>query len=270
MEQGDSLERMRMMEDDSIDLVLTSPPYADMKTYIDDTGIRPDDYVEWFMPFIQQIERIMKPTGSFILNINDKVVNRFRHPYVYDLISEIHKRTGLKLFERLFWNKKKGLPLVNRFGDRVEYIFWFVKTRNFIFHIDEMRNDYKEGALLRMKHSIKDRFVRDGETEEMKDWKPNEKGALPSTLIDICSETKRIADTHVAVFPVPFAEYFIKGSTDEGGLVLDCFAGTGTTGVACKNLNRRFIGIEKQAHYVRLATIRIETHKTTHLPSVLE
>jgi site-specific DNA-methyltransferase (adenine-specific) len=260
MEQGDSLERMKTMESNSIDLVLTSPPYADMKTYIDDSGIHPDKYVEWFMPFICEIERILKPTGSFILNINDKVVNRFRHPFVYDLISEIHKRTGLKLFERLFWNKKKGLPLVNRFGDRVEYVFWFAKTRNFTFHIDEMRNEYKEGALLRMKHSIKDRFVRDGETEETKDWKPNEKGALPCTLIDICSETKRIADTHVAVFPVAFAEYFIKGSTNEGELVLDPFAGTGTTGVACKNLNRRFIGIEKQTNYVEIAAKRIASH----------
>jgi site-specific DNA-methyltransferase (adenine-specific) len=79
-------------------------------------------------------------------------------------------------------------------------------------------------------------------------------------LIDICSETKRIADTHVAVFPVAFAEYFIKGSTNEGELVLDPFAGTGTTGVACKNLNRRFIGIEKQTNYVEIAARRIASH----------
>jgi len=261
MEQGNSLERMKTMESNSIDLVFTSPPYADMKTYIDDKGIHPDNYVEWFIPFIQQIERVLKPTGSFILNINDKVVNRFRHPYVYDLISEIHKRTGLKLFERLFWNKMKGLPLVNRFGDRVESIFWFAKTRDFIFHIDEMRTPYAEISVKRMKKPIRDRFVREGEVEEMNDkWKPNEKGALPSTLVSISSETKRIADTHVAVFPVPFAEYFIKGSTDEGALVLDPFAGTGTTGVACKNLNRRFIGIEKQADYVEVATRRIASH----------
>jgi DNA modification methylase len=260
MEQGDSLERMKTMDDNSIDLVFTSPPYADMKTYIDDKGIHPDKYVEWFMPFVCEIERILKPTGSFILNINDKVVNRFRHPFVYDLISEIHKRTGFKLFERLFWNKMKGLPIVKRFGDRVEYVFWFAKTREFTLNIDEMRTPYAEVSVKRMQKPIKDRFVREGETEETKEWKPNEKGALPSTLVNISSETKRIADTHVAVFPVQFAEYFIKGASNEDDLVLDPFAGTGTTGVACKNLNRRFIGIEKQADYVEIATRRIASH----------
>ena len=254
---GDSLELIKTQPDNSIDLVITSPPYANMKTYIDDKGIPPDEYVAWIMPFIKEVERVLKPTGSFILNINDKVIDRFRHPYLFDLISEIHKQTGFKMFERLFWNKKKGLPLQKRFGDRVEFVFWFAKTKNFTFKIDEMRTEYKEGALLRMKKPIKDRFVRDGETEDIKDWKPNEKGALPSTLIDICSETKRIADNHVAVFPVALVDYFIKGASNDGDLVLDIFAGTGTTGVSCKKNNRRFIGYEKQEEYVDLANKRI-------------
>jgi DNA modification methylase len=259
MEQCDSLERMKTLSDNSIDLVITSPPYADLKTYIDDSGIHPDKYVEWFMPFIHEIQRILKPTGSFILNINDKVINRFRHPFVYDLISEIHKRTDFKLFERLFWNKLKGLPTVNRFSDRVEYVFWFAKSKAFTFHIDEMRVPYSEVSVKRSQNPIRARFVRNGETTEgTKQWKLNEKGATPTTLVDICSETKRISDTHFAVFPVEFAEYFIKGSTNENELVLDCFAGTGTTGVACKNLKRRFIGYEKQAEYVKLATQRIQ------------
>jgi DNA modification methylase len=256
---GDSLELIKMQPSNSIDLVITSPPYANMKTYIDDTGIPPDKYVEWFLPFIKEIERVIKPTGSFILNINDKVVDRFRHPFVYDLISEIHKQTGLKMFERLFWNKMKGLPNVKRFGDRVEYVFWFAKSKTFTFKIDEMRVPYSEVSVKRMKKPIKDRFVRDGEEEKMNDrWSPNEKGALPPTLVSISSETKRIADNHVAVFPVPLVEYFLKGATNEGDLVLDLFAGTGTTGVACKKNNRRFIGYEKQKQYVDLANERIE------------
>ena len=124
---GDSLELMKELDDNSIDLVITSPPYADLKKYIDFDGIHPDKYVEWFIPYCKEIERIIKPTGSFILNINDKVQNKVRHPYVFDLISELHKQTGLKMYERLFWNKLKSLPNRARFGDRVEYIFWFVK-----------------------------------------------------------------------------------------------------------------------------------------------
>lgn len=259
--EGDCLELMKTLSDNSIDLVITSPPYADMKTYIDDKGIRPADYVAWFLPIVKEVERIIKPTGSFILNINDKVVNRFRDPYVYDLISEIHKQTGLKMFERLFWNKMKGLPNANRFGDRVEYVFWFVKTRTFTFKIDEMRVPYSEVSIKRMEKPILKRFARVGETTETKDWKPNPLGALPTTLISISSESKRIADSHVAVFPVPLVEYFMKGSTNENDVVLDIFMGTGTTGVACKNLKRKFIGFDKQKEYIDIAKRRIEESK---------
>ena len=71
--QGDSLELLKLLPDNSVDLVITSPPYADLKSYIDFKGILADDYVNWFIPYCKEIERVIKPTGSFILNINDKV-----------------------------------------------------------------------------------------------------------------------------------------------------------------------------------------------------
>lgn len=108
--QGDSLQLLKRLPDNSVDLVITSPPYSTLKTYINDIGILADDYVEWFIPYCKEICRVIKPTGSFILNINDKIENGFRHPYVFDLISELHKQTELKMFERLFWNKLKSLP----------------------------------------------------------------------------------------------------------------------------------------------------------------
>jgi site-specific DNA-methyltransferase (adenine-specific)/site-specific DNA-methyltransferase (cytosine-N4-specific) len=135
--QGDSLELLKKLPDNSVDLVITSPPYSTLKVYIDNPGILADNYVEWFLPICNEICRVIKPTGSFILNINDKVENGFRHPYVYDLISQIHKRTDLKMFERLFWNKLKSLPNRARFGDRIEYLFWFAKEKGFQFYIDE-------------------------------------------------------------------------------------------------------------------------------------
>lgn len=258
--QGDSLDLLKTLPDNSVDLILTSPPYADMKTYIDFKGILADDYVDWFIPYCIEICRVMKPTGSFILNINDKVENRFRHPYVYDLISELHKRTDLKLFERLFWNKMKGLPNKYRFGDRVEYLFWFAKTKNFYFDIDEMRTEYSEKSIQRMKKPLKNRFARTEENSknsEYKNWEPNPKGALPSTLVNISSESKKIADNHVAVYPVELAKYFIKGASEEGGVVLDPFMGTGTTAIAAKELNRNYIGFELQQDYIDVANKRI-------------
>jgi site-specific DNA-methyltransferase (adenine-specific) len=258
--QGDSLDLLKELPDNSVDLVITSPPYSTLKTYITDTGILASDYVDWFIPYCKEIERVLKPKGSFILNINDKVENGFRHPYVFDLISELHKQTGLKMFERLFWNKLKSLPNRARFGDRVEYLFWFAKEKGFQFYLDEMRTEYSEKSIKRMTKPLKKRFARtEGDDNlEYKDWSPNPKGALPTTLINISSESKRIADTHVAVYPVELVDYFIKGSTKEGDLVLDPFMGTGTTAVSAKKLGRNFIGFEMQEDYIDVAKKRIE------------
>ena len=258
--QGDSLKLLKQLPDNSIDLVITSPPYADLKTYIDFKGILADDYVEWFIPICIEICRVIKPTGSFILNINDKVEDGFRHPYVFDLISQIHKKTDLKMFERLFWNKMKGLPNKSRFGDRVEYMFWFAKEKGFYFDIDSMRVPYKEKSVKRMKNPLKKRYARNEENQvanEYKDWAPNPLGALPTTLVTISSEAKRIADNHVAVYPVELMNYFIKGSTKPGDLVLDPFIGTGTTAVAAKKLGRNWIGFELQQDYIDVANTRI-------------
>jgi site-specific DNA-methyltransferase (adenine-specific)/site-specific DNA-methyltransferase (cytosine-N4-specific) len=258
--QGDSLELLKKLEDNSIDLVITSPPYSTLKTYIDFKGIPADDYVEWFIPYCKEIERVIKPTGSFILNINDKVEDRFRHPYVFDLVSEIYKQTGLKMFERLFWNKMKSLPNKSRFGDRVEFLFWFAKSKDFYLNIDELRVPYNEKSIKRMKKPLKKRFARtegDELNNEYKDWAPNPKGALPSTLITISSESKRIADNHVAVYPIELVSYFIKGATKPNDIVLDPFIGSGTTAVACKLLNRRYLGFEIQSDYVEIAERRL-------------
>lgn len=256
---GESLQLLKTLQDNSIDLVITSPPYSSMKVYIDNPGIIADDYVEWFIPYCLEIERVIKPTGSFILNINDKVDNGFRHPYVFDLISEIHKKTGLKMFERLFWNKMKSLPNRSRFGDRIEYLFWFAKQKGFKFFINELRTEYSEASIKRMKKPLKKRYARtENDSDEYKDWQPNNKGALPTTLVNISSESKKISDNHVAVYPVELVEYFIKGSTEVGDLVLDPFIGTGTTGVACKKLSRNYIGFDLQQEYIDFATTRIE------------
>lgn len=260
---GDSLELLKKLDENSIDLVITSPPYSTLKKYIDNPGILADEYVDWFIPYCQEIERVLKPTGSFILNINDKVESGFRHPYVFDLISRLHKETGLKMFERLFWNKMKGLPNRSRFGDRVEYLFWFAKSSKFKFFIDEMRTEYSESSIKRMKKPLKKRYARTSNDQDLdyKDWSPNEKGALPTTLINISSESKKIADSHVAVFPTSLVEYFIKGSTCVDDLVLDPFMGTGTTAIVCNKLGRKWIGFDIQQEYLDLANKRIEENK---------
>ena len=257
---GDSLELLKLVDDNSIDFHITSPMYADMKKYETSNGIHPDKYVEWILPFIKEIERTMKPTGNFLLNINDKVVDSFRHPYVFDLISQIHKQTGLKMNERLFWDKGKCLPNRARFGDRIEYLFWFSKSKERYFNMDAMRRPYSPVSLKRFEKPLKRRFCRTKENQDASDykaWSPNSSGALPSTLVSIGSCAKRISETHVAIFPEKLVEYFIKGMTREGELVCDIFSGSGTTAAVSKKLKRNYIGMEISQAYNDESQIRL-------------
>src|SRR3972149_4356256 len=88
---GNCREKLKGMEGHSIDLIVTSPPYADNRpeTY---GGIKPDDYVEWFLPISAELLRVLKPTGTFILNIKERAVNGERHTYVIELILEMRKQ----------------------------------------------------------------------------------------------------------------------------------------------------------------------------------
>jgi len=324
---GDSIEGMKLIPDASIDLVITSPPYSDMKSYEGGfNGFHPDNYIEWFLPYVSEISRILKPTGSFILNINDKADKGFRHPFVFELIYAIHNSEeyckskgfkpldmhGLKLFERLFWNKGKFLAHSKRFGDKVEFLFWFSKSKDKKFNVDPMRLEYDEKSIKRMMRPLIKRYARDANEGEVHykqggegTWAPNEKGALPSVLIEegamlhvhpivedlpegtdilverldgdtyqlvtpeagktahpstvvnIGSESRRIADNHVAVYPERLVSYFIQGSTDKGDIVLDPFMGTGTTAVVANALGRKYLGFDISEEYVKFGNQRV-------------
>jgi site-specific DNA-methyltransferase (adenine-specific) len=101
---GDCEEVLKALPDDSIDLIFTSPPYADQrqKTY---GGISPDKYVAWFMPKAAQLQRVLKPTGTFILNIKERIVDGERHTYVLELIMKMREQ-GWLWTEEFMWHKK--------------------------------------------------------------------------------------------------------------------------------------------------------------------
>jgi DNA modification methylase len=244
---GNSLDLLKQVDDNSIQLHLHSPPYATMKNYGECKGIPADDYVNWYLPFAVEIYRTLHKNGSFILNINDKVESGFRHNYVYELVYKLTKDIGFNLYERLFWNKGKSLCHPKRFRDSIEYLFWFTKSDKFYFNIDSMRVPYNPISINRMKNPIKKRFNRtldNQEKQEYKEWKPNPLGALPSTLVSIGSESKRISNINFAVYPEKLVNYFIKGSTRPKDIVCDIFSGSGTTCVAAKKLDRQFLGFE--------------------------
>ena len=137
---GDCLKVLSEIPDNQFDLIVTSPPYADSraKTY---GGIKPDKYVEWFLPRTQEMLRVLKPTGTFILNIKEKAINGERHTYVLKLILAMRDQ-GWLWTEEFIWHKKNCYPgkWPNRFRDAWERCLQFNKNKKF--------NMYQEAVMV--------------------------------------------------------------------------------------------------------------------------
>jgi hypothetical protein len=146
---GDCGEILRQIDDNTFDLIITSPPYADARTTTYG-GIHPDNYVEWFLPKAKEFLRVLNPTGTFILNIKERVMNGERHTYVIDLIKAM-KQQGWFWTEEFIWHKKNTHPgkWPNRFRDVWErclqfkwtFINYFGNSRSFFTLLEKWSNN---------------------------------------------------------------------------------------------------------------------------------
>lgn len=247
---GSCFELIKKIDNSSIDLVLTSPPYADIrKSYY---GPKPSEYVEWFLPLALDINRVLKPNGSFILNIKDRCVNGARHPYVFDLVVQL---SGfLQLIDTNIWVKKNGLgsSKARRPFDYFEYVFHFCNGNKPVWNPDAVRTPYAATSLKRSEKPIKantsNREAR--EVDTYKEWKLNPLGAYPKNILYF---KKDAGKDHPAAFDIELPTHFIKAHTNNGDVVLDPFMGRGTTCEAAKKLNRSYIGIELKEEYWKIA-----------------
>jgi DNA modification methylase len=243
-----------------VDLIVTSPPYADQRrhTY---GGIPPDQYVAWFLPIAQELKRVLKPTGSFILNIKERVVNGERHTYVLELILALRQQ-GWLWTEEYIWHKKNAYPgkWSNRFRDAWERCLHFTKQRKFAMYQEAVMvpvGDWAEDRLRNLSQTDQRRDesrVRSGFGKNISNWLGRQL-VYPTNVLHMATECSN--RSHSATFPVSLPAWFIKLFTQEGDVVLDPFIGSGTTAVAAKQLGRRWIGIEKELDYVQLAQQRI-------------
>lgn len=242
--------------DEFVDLVVTSPPYADnrKKTY---GGVPVNHYVEWFLPISTQLRRVLKPEGSFVLNIKERVVGGERHTYVLELILEMRKQ-GWIWTEEYVWHKRNCYPgkWPNRFRDAWERCLHFTKQKNFAMYQDSVRvpmGKWAEKRLSKLSSTDKKRDeskVMSGFGKRVANWLGKD-WVYPTNVLHMATECSN--KNHSATFPVGLPEWFINLFTQEGDVVLDPFMGSGTTAVACLNLGRHFVGIELQEKYYRLA-----------------
>ena len=252
---GDAKTQLNQIEDDSIDLIVTSPPYADQRksTY---GGISPEEYLNWFLPIGRQLRRVLKPSGTFILNIKEKVVDGERSTYVMELILAMRKQ-GWLWTEEVIWHKKNSHPgkWPNRFRDSWERLLQFNKQRDFKMNQEAVMvpmGDWAKSRLRNLSETDKTRDnsrVGSGFGKNISNW-VGRTMAYPSNVLHLATECNN--KNHSAAFPEELPEWFIKLFTDGDDTVLDPFMGSGTTVIVANRLGRNAIGIEIVPEYVEM------------------
>jgi len=265
---GDCFELIKDIEDNSIDLIITSPPYADIVNYGKNISIKkPQDYCDWLLPLFNEIYRVLKPSGSFILNINDNCSNGLRNPFIYELIHRSQKESKLKFYDTYIWHKRNGIPngSPKRFRNNTEFIFHFVKDQKKLkFYMDRVLLDTKESTKTRIKNSwsiTNHGEIIDGERIKNKSLEGyNPEKVRPDNVVRF--STAGAARDNSIKHPAPFykdlPKYYINLLTDEGDIILDPFGGIMTTGLACQEIgNRNFIGFELNEKYAEFGIKRL-------------
>jgi site-specific DNA-methyltransferase (adenine-specific) len=259
--QGDCLEVLKDFPEGKINLIVTSPPYADnrKKTY---DGIPIKKYVDWFLPISEQLQRILEPKGSFILNIKERAVNGERGTYVYDLVLAMRKQ-GWFWVEDYVWHKKNTYPgkWPNRFRDVWEHCYHFTKSKKFTM--------YQEAVMVPIGKWAKKRLSKLSDTDKQRDESKTLSGfgknisnwidrkyVYPDNVLYLATECSN--KNHSATFPIDLPKWFIRLFTKKGDIVLDPFIGSGTTALATLELGRHYVGIELMEQYYQLALDRIQ------------
>ncbi len=274
---GNALDLLREVRDDSIDLVLTSPPFA-LQRQKEYGNVDQDEYVNWLLSFAVEIKRVLKSTGSFVLDLGGayRKGKPVRSLYNYRVLIRMCDELGWNLAEEFFWFNPSKLPSpiewVNkrkiRVKDAVNTIWWFSKTDFPKADVTKVLVPYSKRMKLLLQnsqkyytpkkrpsgHDISERFAED------------KGGAIPPNLLEIpntesnskylrCCQILGISG-HPARFPEKLPEFFIQFLTEPEDIVLDIFSGSNTTGAVAEALGRRWIAFETDRPYLAASAFR--------------
>ena len=259
---GDCEEVLKKYDDNCVDLIFTSPPYADKRknTY---GGIHPDDYVDWFINRAKEFLRVLKPTGTFVLNVKEGAVDGERQTYVIELILKM-RELGWLWTEEFIWHKKNSYPgkWPNRFRDSWERCIQFNKNKKFNMYQENVMvpiGDWADSRLKNLSDTDKTRDeskVGSGFGKNISNWLGKDK-VYPTNVLHLATECAN--KNHSAAFPLGLPEWFIKLFTEKGDIVLDPFIGSGTTAIAAQNLKRNYIGIDINEEFCEMAINALRT-----------
>ena len=264
---ADAIEILSAMQSETVDLVVTSPPYAlhFKKEY---GNADQEDYVEWISPFCKQIMRVLKPTGSFALNIGGAWTpgSPTRSLYHFRLLIHLCDSIGFKLCQEFFWYNPAKMPApaewVNvrriRVKDSVEYIYWLGKTDYPKANNRNVLRPYSKDMMRLIKRGIVETRRPSGHVIRQS-FSDDKGGSIPPNMIQ-CGNNESNSKfvnglkaagrkIHPARFPADLPRFFISFCTEPGDIVLDPFAGSNTTGMVAEALRRKWIAIEKDEQY---------------------
>jgi len=269
---ADSLAFMRELPDDCIDLVVTSPPFA-LKRKKEYGNVDADTYADWFMPFAYEIYRVLKPTGSFVVDLGGtwNQGHPTRSVYQYQLLIRLAERFCFA--QEFFWHNPAKLPSPAewvtvrriRVTDAVNTVWWLSKTEYPKADNRRVLRPYSES----MKQLIQNGYrakLRPSGWDISKKFQKDLGGSIPHNLLQIsntqsnnqylrlCKEHG--VKPHPARFPTAVPEFFIKFLTEPGDLVLDCFAGSNATGEAAEAQARHWIAVELSEQYLAASRFR--------------
>lgn len=275
---GDALTVMRGLPDESVNLIVTSPPFPltfqKKKPY---GSIRIDEYVSWFLPLADEFKRLLKPDGSFVLDIGG-VWNKgepTRSLYQYHLLLDLCEKVGFHFAQDFYWYNPGALPApaewVNvrriRVKCAVNLVWWLGKTRCPKADNRKVLKAYSDDMVRLLERGYRVKTRPSGHNITSK-FKRNHGGAIPPNLIELGNNDsngeylKKCLQAglpvHPARFPRGLPQFFIKFCTEPGEVVMDPFAGSNVTGEVAERLGRRWIAIELVKEYLEGSKLRFE------------
>lgn len=282
---GDSLELLKKIPTGSVNLVVTSPPYAlhFKKEY---GNAEKHEYVDWFLPFAREIARVLTDEGSFVLNIGGSYNKGAptRSIYHFKLLIALVEEIGLYLAQELFWYNPAKMPAPAewvtvrrvRVKDSVEYVWWFSKTEWPKASNLNVLKPYSKDMLRLNARKVRETVRPSGHVIRSGFDKIDAGGSIPSNMVgdketpeDVLKFGNNSANDqytmrckeagikiHPARFPAALPEFFVNLLTDTNDLVVDPFAGSNTTGAVAERLNRRWIAMELSEEYLEASKFR--------------
>jgi len=243
---GDCLEVMKKLEDNSIDLTVTSPPYDNLRTY---NGNNDQWSEQVWKDCIQELFRVTKQGGVVVWVVGDATIKgsetgtSFKQALYF-------KEIGFNLHDTMIWEKTGMLPTQDRYYAIFEFMFIFSKGKPKAMNFIEDKPNTAGGRVQKKDAVINKGNQKDGVGTFIR----KELGRRTNIWRIAIGET----NGHPAVFPEKLAEDHILSWSNKGDAVLDCFMGSGTTGKMANHLGRNFIGIELDPEYFKIAEARIE------------